>query len=420
MLRGARQVGKTWSIRELGKSFAHFLEVNFEQDPSLAGLFAGKLDAPVLAQKLAAYAGVPVEAGRTLLFLDEIQACPDALKSLRFFSEQLPGLHVVAAGSLLEFALAELPSFGVGRIESLYQHPMSFREFLWARKQDALLEAMAQASPSSPLPDALHGRLLELAGDFQLVGGYPAAVQHFVDTGDYLGCFKILDDLLATLIDDFAKYRKRIAPIRLTEVFRSVAAQAGSKFKYSNVGDDWTSAHGKEALDLLVMAGLAHKVVHSDAQGMPLGAQVNAKRFKVILGDIGMHRRLAGTGLVASLSAASHKPADGGTVAEVFVGTELLKYAHPAQRPQLYYWHRESRGSNAEVDYLLETPHGIVPVEVKAGTRGHMQSLRLFCEGHPIHHAIRVSSENFSAYGQVRVVPMYAVEKARETREWSE
>ena len=188
-----------------------------------------------------------------------------------------------------------------------------------------------------------------------------------------------------------------------------MAVQAGGKFKYSKVGLDWSSAQGRGALELLVMAGLAHKVVHSDAQGMPLGAQINPRRFKVILGDIGMHRRLAGGGVVEHLVAASHKPAGGGAAAEVFVGTELLKYASPALRPQLYYWHRESRSSNAEVDYVLETADGVVPVEVKAGTRGHLQGLRVFCEGHPTAYALRVSAENFSAYQNVRVVPLYAL-----------
>lgn len=412
LVRGARQVGKTWCVRELGRSFEHFAEINFEQDPALASLFAGKLDVALIAQRLGAYVGVPVVPGKTLLFLDEIQACPEALRGLRFFAEQLPTLHVVAAGSLLEFALAELPSFGVGRIESLYLHPLSFREFVAAQGLEGLLGELDRASVQAPLPAALHARLVELARDFQLIGGYPEVVSHFSETKDYLGCFKRLDDLLASLMDDFAKYRKRISPATLGEVFRSVAVQSGEKFKYSKVSAELKGTHGKEALELLVMAGLAHKVVHTDAQGVPLGAQTNPARFKVILADVGLLQRLSGMSAAEWLSMPPERLVHNGAVAEVFVGTELLKYAPPGLRPQLYCWHRESRNSNAEIDYVLETAAGIVPVEVKAGTRGQMQSLRVFCENHVVPHAVRLSMENFSGYQNVRVVPLYAVKAA--------
>jgi hypothetical protein len=173
-----------------------------------------------------------------------------------------------------------------------------------------------------------------------------------------------------------------------------------------------TSVQGKEALELLTMAGLAHKVVHTDAQGIPLGAQVNPLRFKVILGDVGLQQRLAGLNAKEWLTLPAERLVNCGAVAEVFVGTELLKYAVPSLRPQLYYWHRESRSSNAEVDYLLETPQGIVPIEVKSGRRGQMQSLRVFCEGHAISHAVRLSLEPFSAYQNTRVIPLYAVAAA--------
>lgn len=412
LLRGARQVGKTWCVRELGKSFAHFAEINFEQDPALARMFSGKLDAALIAQRLGAYVGVPVIPGKTLLFLDEIQACPEALRGLRFFSEQLPALHVVAAGSLLEFALAELPSFGVGRIESLYLYPLSFREFVAAQGLEGLLGEIDQASMQAPLPEALHARLTELVRDFQLIGGYPEVVNHFIGTQDYLGCFKRLDDLLTSLTDDFAKYRKRISPAVLGDVLRSVAAQSGEKFKYSKVSADLSGARGKEALELLIMAGLAHKVVHADAQGLPLGAQTTQSRFKVILTDIGLLQRLSGMSAGEWLSMPPERLVHNGAVAEVFVGTELVKYAPPGLRPQLYYWHRESRNSNAEIDYVLETVAGVVPVEVKAGRRGQMQSLRVFCENHVIPHAVRLSLENFSGYQNVRVVPLYAVNAA--------
>src|SRR3989339_1841383 len=176
LLRGARQVGKTYAIRELGRQFDHFLEVNFEENREIKSIFAGTLDPAPIIEKLIPYFGVPVVPGKTLLFLDEIQACPDALRSLRFFHEKLPGLHVAAAGSLLEFALEEIPSFGVGRIEILFMHPMTFLEFLLATENEPLVRSVESASPSGPVDPALHQKLLDRFKIHQMVGGLPAVV----------------------------------------------------------------------------------------------------------------------------------------------------------------------------------------------------------------------------------------------------
>ena len=409
LVRGARQVGKTWSIRHLGRSFDVFLEFNFEEDPNLAGFFAGRLDPRFLCERLSAYAGRSAIPGRTLLFLDEIQACPNALRSLRFFQERMPELHVVAAGSLLEFALEEIPSFGVGRIEYRHMYPLSIQKFAVACGLEAAIELVCRERTDDDR-DALHRQLVEMTRAFMTIGGFPEVVRHYVSNRDLTGCMSLLDDLLTTLRSDFAKYRKRVPSNRLNSVFESVAAQAGGKFMYSRVGESLRSEQVHKAAELLVLAGLAYRIPHSSAQGIPLGAQADLRRFKLLPCDAGLYQRLCGLKLSDEIAKDDRAVINSGAVAEVVAGTELLVSSSPRTRPGLFYWHREKRNSNAEVDYVIQAGNDIVPVEVKAGTRGAMRSLRMFLDSHQFSsYGIRTSLEPFSEYGNVRVVPLYAL-----------
>jgi predicted AAA+ superfamily ATPase len=411
LVRGARQVGKTYSIRELGKTFHRFVEVNLEENRDIHVFFRDSLDPARLCEKLAAYFSTPIIPGETLLFLDEMQACPESIAALRFFHEKMPGLHVVGAGSLLEFALAEIPSLGVGRLSSLFMYPLTFDEFLPAMGEESLLGVVEQADALRPIDEPFHRRLVDLVRSYQLVGGMPAAVRAFAKTRDLQKSFKVLDDLVTTLEDDFKKYKRRAPVGRLGEVFRSIVLQAGAKFKYSNV-DSASSVHTlKDALLLLVQAGLAHRVVHTHARGIPLGAQVDEKKFKVLLFDVGIHQRLLGLDMPSHLTAGEVELVNRGSLAEVFAGLELIGN-HPSHvRPSLHYWHREARGSTAEVDYVIQQGGDIVPVEVKAGTKGQMQSMRRFMDERNLRRGIRLSLENFAAYDRIRVVPLYAIRR---------
>ncbi len=409
LLRGARQVGKTYSVRELGRTFRHFLEVNFEEEKEVSAFFRNSLNPEKICEKLAAYFSIPIKPDETLLFFDEVQACPEALSALRFFYEKMPELHVAAAGSLLELTMSEIPSMGVGRLHSLFMYPMSFNEFLMALNEDTLLDTLKKASPQEPLEEPFHEKLIDYFKTYQCIGGMPAVVRDYVDERDITECQKLLDDILTTLRDDFAKYRDKSPVVRLREVFDSVVFQAGSKFKYSNV-DSQSSSHSlKDALDLLVQAGLAYKVHHSSARGLPLGAQLNPRKFKVILFDVGIHQRLLGLDLGQLLVAEDFEAVNKGNLAEVFVGLELIANSSPTTRQPLYYWHREARGSNAEVDYVIQKGDEIVPIEVKAGTKGQLRSIFLFLKERNLKKGIRISLENFSEYGEITVTPLYAV-----------
>jgi uncharacterized protein len=409
LVRGARQVGKTYAVRELGKRFDHFLEINFEKQRQVQAFFRDSLDPTTIARKLSAFFAVPIQAGKTLLFFDEIQACPNAISSLRFFHEEMPELHVVAAGSLLEFALKEIPSMGVGRLSSLFMYPMSLCEFLEALGDKAVMEMAMEADFTHPLDGPFHVRLVDRLREYLLIGGLPEVVKSYARTQDLRAAQTSLDDLIVTIKDDFAKYKDRAPVARLTEVFESLVFQAGSKFKYSALASGSSAAILGDALNLLVSAGIAYKIHHSGARGLPLGAQADPKKFKTVLFDIGVHQRLLGLDLSSFLLARDFKTINRGHVAEAFVAQELFAYGNPSRRPNLHYWHREARSSNAEVDYVIQAGNTTLPVEVKAGTKGQMQSIRLFMAERGLSKGTRVSLENFGTLGDIDILPLYAI-----------
>lgn len=408
LVRGARQTGKTYSIRELGKQFDSFLEVNFEEHPEIKPFFDGALTPQYLCEKLSGYFGAPIIPGKILLFFDEVQQCPNCLRSLRYFHEKMPQLHVAAAGSLLEFAIEDLPSFGVGRIISLFMFPLSFLEFLEATEGAALTGILKQAQPGRPLDTPFHGHLLELFRTYQAIGGMPAVVSAYTARRDLRECQTILDSLLSTFRDDFGKYRRRVPAARLAETLKAVALQAGSKFVYSAVSPESSHHETKKSLELLEQAGLVLRAYHTDGRGIPLGAAINHRRFKAFVFDVGIHQRLAGLSLAEHLVATPASLVNRGSAAELFVGLQLASEGSPFLRPDLFYWHREARSSSAEVDFLI-THHGeIVPLEVKSGFKGGMKSMRLFMQEHGTRLGVRLSQENFGQYENIVTMPIYA------------
>ncbi len=410
LIRGARQVGKTKTIREFGNSFESFVEINFEESPRLKSLFEEDLSPISICENLSAILKTSIIPGKTLLFFDEIQECPRAIASLRFFYEKMPKLHLVVAGSLLEFALQEMATFGVGRIRSMFMYPLSFSEFLAGAGEFQLLEIIKQSNPTKPINGVLHNRLIELVQKFICLGGMPEVAATYFETGDLYKCQQLLDDLIISIQADFAKYKKRAPVSRLIEVFQSVVSQAGQKFVYKKACIQANHKQIKEAIQLLINAGLVIPVTHSSANGIPLGAEANLQKQKMLLFDTGIFQRIMNLDLADFLLSKNFDAINKGNVSEQFAGLELIKVSSCYQTPYLYYWHRESRNSNAEVDYILPLSNKIVPVEVKSGTKGSMQSLFLFLEEKKLSQGIRISNENFSTYDSIEVYPLYAVE----------
>ena len=428
LLRGARQVGKSTAVRHLAERFESYVEINFEKQASYIPLFQVKdIDVKKMVSQISAMAGKRIVPGKTLLFLDEVQACPESIMSLWFFKEDLPELHVVAAGSLLEFALEDLPSFGVGRIHSMFMFPMTFDEFLIANGEQLLMEARNNASSYQPLPQPLYEKLVGLTRTFMLVGGMPEAVAKWVETHDYLACQEIQDDIVVTYEDDFPKYRKKIDPTLLRNTMRSVAVQVTDKFVFSAVEGNYKAAEVKKALDMLTKAGIVIPVTHTDGNGLPLGSEADKSYRKILLLDTGLMLRLLNmtTGDISELTEQILTSdvtdlVNKGPMAEMLAGLEMLHYRTPNIRHEIYYWQRQAKNSQAEVDYLSSYRQTVLPIEVKAEKQGGMRSLWIFLRERKLTNAIRCSLENFGAFDyqdpeetgavrHVQICPLYAI-----------
>lgn len=409
LLRGARQVGKTSAVRHLGEQFKNYVEIDLNDQRELHALFEQGYSPQQICQQLSVILDIPIEENNTLLFLDEIQACPAAINKLRYFYEKMPCLHVIAAGSLLEFALCDLPSFGVGRIRSLFMYSFSYQEFLWALGKRTLADLVIQATPQTPLPELIHAKALEYLRTFLVIGGMPECVVKYVETGNMLECQQVLTELMMSYQDDFKKYHEKIPESLLRDVLRSVALQGQGKFVYAQVDTTCRTPQIKEALDMLCKAGLIYSVVHTDSNGVPLFAEAKEKYKRYIFMDTGLLQRMLELNLTDILVSNDLKLINRGALAETFVGTELVKNRPPYQNDSLYCWHREKKDSNAEVDYVISHQGKVYPVEVKAGMRGSMQSMRIFLKAKQLEKGIRTSLENFGAFEDILIYPLYAI-----------
>lgn len=421
LLRGARQVGKSSSVHHLARQFDNFVEINFERKPAYLEIFQGDRDAKHIVEIIKSITGKPIVPGKTLLFLDEIQMCQEAISSLRFFWEDMPELHVIAADSLLEFALNEIPTFGVGRIHSMFMYPMSFDEFLNALGMTSLQNQKREASMDRPLLSALHEQLVALFRTYLMVGGMPESVATWVDTHSYVECQAVQKEIAYTYEVDFAKYKKRANTTLLRQTFHSAAHQIGGKFVYSQVSRDFRSYQIKEALSLLTLAGLLVPVCSTAANGFPLGAEADEKCVKYLFMDSGLLLSVLGMdyGNVTSISEAilignAADLVNKRHITEMVAGLEIIKNLPPDSIPSLYFWMREAKGSMAEVDYILSKDMKILPVEVKAEVKGGMKSLYSIVEAKGITHAVRTSLENFGRFTKgdctIDIYPLYALQ----------
>lgn len=390
----------------------------------MIGLFEQEYDVEVICERLSMFYSTPVIPGETLIFLDEIQNCYEALKALWSFKENMPKLHVIAAGSLLEFALKKMPSYGVGRVSSMFMYPMSFNEFLCAVGKDGWAEEIKKADPDHHLFDAMHKELVSIYRTFLMVGGMPASVSAWVETGDFNECIIEQADIQQTYYDDFSKYNEKVPTELLRNTLQSVISQTGQKFVYSKVSGGYSPDDVRKALALLSDAGIIKPVRHTAANGLPLGAEVNNKFIKYLYLDSGLLLRVldldfGGSGPIKELILVGTEAdlVNKGGLAELSVGWELVKSADMRHRYELYYWENLSNGTTSEVDYVIPYNMKILPVEVKSGTSGKMKSLRLFLQKKKIDRAVRTSLENFSKLiyedtGSVReisIIPIYAI-----------
>jgi predicted AAA+ superfamily ATPase len=371
ILRGGRQIGKTWTVERFGHSqFEAVLKLDLEKRVDLHTLFQGDLDSKKLLARLALDLGQHIVPGATLLFFDEIQACPRALTALRYLYEDIPELHVIAAGSLLEFALSEI-SFPVGRVQFLNMYPMTFAEFLRAGANAPLFEAFSK-SPAQ-IDAHAHELLLQQLKDYFFVGGMPEAVQAHHQGTSMLEAFQVQSEILDAYREDFAKYAPRADKQCLNQVLANCAAGVGEQIKYSHLAQGYSNPTIHRAFDLLCMAQVLHKIPAIKAPGVPLAAQVNNRRFKAALIDIGLMQRLSRVPVDIEIRQQDLLSIYRGKLAEQFAAQELLA----VENRELYYWSREEHNSSAEVDYVLQKEGRTYPIEVKSGKGGTLKSLHL-------------------------------------------
>lgn len=387
----------------------------------------------MIVQKIAIYINVPIEEGKTLLFLDEIQECPEAIMALRFFKEDYPGLHVIAAGSLLEFTLQELPTFGVGRIHTLFMYPMTFDEFLNANNENGLISIKRQADSQHPLDAAFHEKLIEYFRIYLLVGGMPEAVLAWIKTHNFNQCSHIQEDIILTYEDDFSKYKKRVSPDLLRTTLHGICHQPGEKITFKQISADYRSSQIREAVRLLTLAGLVIPVIATSGNGIPLDAEANEKNMKILLLDSGLllsvlqlEGNLAQHLVNLIMTGSPQDLVNKGGLVEMVAGLELLRNKPCVQRQKMFYWEK-SGNSIAEIDYLDTFHLKVTPIEIKSGTQGGMKSLWQFMREKRLTEAIRCSFENFgeftytdpqadNAKRHITIIPLYALDNLREMK----
>src|ERR1700733_7863311 len=315
LLKGARQTGKTYSVRELGKHFESFIELNFELTPEAKIIFEKDLQPKRILWELNLLINTTIEPGKTLLFLDEVQAAPQAILALRYFYELMPELHVIAAGSLVDFP-TEKVGMPVGRISMLYVYPLSFVEFLAATDNTQFIDVILE---EQQLSDILHAKLLDLLGHYLAIGGMPEAVRAWVETKDPRASYEAQKSLTETYRQDFPKYAKRHQLSYLDILFNQIPHFLGTQFKYSEIHGDYKKRELAPCLDLLRRANVIHQITHTSGNGLPLGSEVNLNWFKIIFLDIGITQNLLGLDLPAWFLNPDKNLINRGTIVEAFV-----------------------------------------------------------------------------------------------------
>ena len=407
LLKGARQVGKSFLVESFGKKhFEHVVSINFELSPEFKGCFQS-LNPDDICNALRVLQNLPIIFGKTLLFLDEIQDCPQAIQSLRYFKEKMPELHVIGAGSLLELALKHADyRMPVGRVSSLYLYPLSFKEFLRAFNA-AALEAVMAATLENPVPLAIHQYLLKQVHLYVTLGGMPEVVSVYQEAQDLKRVQMMQSEILETYQNDFGHY-EGIAPVSHLKVCFNMAPKiVGQQIKYNKIDAELRSSDLKLALSALEAASILQRVTATSAQGLPLDATANEKKFKLNFIDIGLVKRA--NKLDAELLLQENiMLLNQGALNEQLVGQELLAYSENYEAAKLYFWARDFPGT-AEVDYLFPFGKYIYPIEVKSGASGKMRSLIQYLAEHDCPFGIRISQAPLSFEKNILSVPFYMV-----------
>lgn len=404
VVEGARQVGKTWAIKEFGKRhYSHLAYINFEEAKHLQELFLQDYDTNRIIRAIRTQCGVPCEAGKTLIFLDEIQEAEGGLTALKYFCENCPEQHIIVAGSLLGIALHQGVSFPVGKVNFMKMHPMNFCEFLMAVGDDAL--ALAIGSKDIDTLGLFHDKLTNRLKEYYFVGGMPEAVQAYVDDAEWSEIREIHNEILRGYEDDFSKHAEGALVERLRQVWRSVPNQLSrenKKFVFGLVRDGARAREYEVALQWLFDAGMLHQVNGVTKPGLPLSAYRDEKAYKVFLNDIGLLSSMSGLEAKTLLEGSVIFTEFKGALTEQFVFQQLNEVYG------LFYWSKEN--SRQEVDFLLQRDNELLPIECKAEENLRSKSLNSFIQEHDIKHAIMVSMKPYKESSEIVTnSPLYLI-----------
>lgn len=407
LLRGARQVGKTTLVENFSKRHKiDLVKFNFEEAPELKKIFKKDLNVKRIVADLNVVSGKKINSSN-LLYFDEIQECPEAVQSLRYFYENSPEINLVASGSLLDFQIEKI-GLPVGRIELLYLYPFSFYEFLEVTNHGHLLEIINNYELGSEISEIAHKRILELLNLYMVIGGMPEVVKKYVESFDLELVQRVQTQLINIYREDFNKYSRKSQISDVEDVFITVPRFLSQKFKYRFVNADKKSLVISNAINLLVKAGIIRKAVHSNGNGVPLGAETKANLFKLFLLDVGLANRVLNLNLKDFIANERLGLANKGGLAEQFVAGELVLSASPSSPYELYFWDRQKPGSVAEVDFLIQTGQKVLPLEVKSGLSRSSKSLQVFLnekESSPM--AVELSIDLPYKKPKVMFLPLY-------------
>lgn len=410
IIRGARQVGKTWLLKSFGKQeYKHCIYLNFEEEPRLNDFFQEKLDPNTILSNIALYLNITFSSDDTLLIFDEIQASLAALNSLKYFQEQANQFHIVAAGSLLGVKLGKTNGFPVGKVTFLDLYPLSFSEFLNAIGKEKIVEYLSKINDANDaIPDPLHEELLQYLKQYMIVGGMPEAVLEFINVKDYSAVRKIQQDILDAYTLDFAKHAPKEIIMKIKKVWESIPAQLArenKKFKWSTVQEDARAREFETTVEWLADAGLIYRSFLVSTPRFPLSAYSEPNTFKIFLVDVG---------LLAAMSRLSAQIIlEGNSLFVEFKGSfteNLVAQALAVEKIPLYYWASEGR---AEVDFLVEDENDIYPLEVKSGTSSKMKSLAVYEEKFKPGLMLRASPLNLKKDARLLNIPLYLINNIR-------
>jgi predicted AAA+ superfamily ATPase len=407
IVNGTRQVGKTYILEQFGKEhFENVIYLNMDIERNFGDFLKTELSPKKIIQFLEAAKGQAITAEKTLIFFDEIQACERALTALKYFCEQTPEYHIVAAGSLLGVAInRQKYSFPVGKVDQMNMFPLDFEEFLWAMNREKLAEEIkTHYAENTPISQALHDVAMELYRTYLITGGMPAVLVEFIETNSFVKIQSIQNNILNEYIADMAKYADSATSVKIRACYNSIPAQLAkenAKFQYKVVQRGGTATIFGEAIEWLVYAGITLKCQRIEHGFIPINAYVDLPNFKLYMGDIGLLTLRSEIPLQTILSPVEMDHTFLGAMTENYVGQAFSTKGY-----NLLYWQSDGK---AEVDFVLQIDGNVVPIEVKKGHRTRARSLGVFVEKYKSPYAIRISKKNFGFENGIKSVPLYAV-----------